>query len=178
MIKKVVCIGPESTGKSYLSKVLAERFGSIKVEEYARAFLLGIDRAYTVQDLTTIAEGQLRLEAEGVKKLGEHVENVPLFIDTDFYVIKVWSEFVFGECDNVILKEIARRKYDLYLLCSPDLPWVKDELREYPDQATRDILFQHYKELLTAQSTPWVEIKGGYEERTKIAIEAVERLLK
>ncbi len=178
MIKKIVCIGPESTGKSYLSKALALHFGSVKVEEYAREFLLETKVPYTVQDLKTIAEGQLRLEAEGEKRLLGKNNNVPLFIDTDLYVIKVWSEFVFGECDNAILKEIAKRKYDLYLLCSPDLPWVKDELREYPDQATRDILYQHYKELLTAQSTPWVEIKGAYEERTKIAIEAVEKILK
>lgn len=178
MIKKIVCIGPESTGKSYLSKALSERFNSVKVEEYARKFLLSIDRPYTVQDLATIAEGQLRLEAEGEKIILERNDNSPLFIDTDLYVIKVWSEFVFGECDNAVLKEISKRKYDLYLLCSPDLPWVKDELREYPDQATRDILYQHYKELLTSQSTPWVEIKGDYEERTKIAIDAVENLLK
>src|SRR5215470_14787450 len=56
-----------------------------------------------------------------------------LFIDTDMYVMKVWCEFVFGKCHQLILDQIARRRYDLYLLCNTDLPWTKDELREYPD---------------------------------------------
>jgi NadR type nicotinamide-nucleotide adenylyltransferase len=174
MIKKIVCIGPESTGKSYLTQALAKHFGTIKVEEYAREFLLKKKAPYDVQDLSLIADGQLQLEVDGEAKL----ENSNLlFIDTDLYVIKVWSEFVFGVCDNAILKQIAKRKYDLYLLCNPDLPWVKDELREYPDQATRDILYQHYKEILTSQKTPWVDIKGDYDERVKTAIHAVNQIL-
>ena len=174
MIKKIVCIGPESTGKSYLTQALAKHFGTIKVEEYARAFLLEKKEPYDVQDLSLIAEGQLQLESEGEKKLED---KTLLFIDTDLHVIKVWSEFAFGVCDNAILKQIAKSKYDLYLLCNPDLPWVKDELREYPDQATRDILYQHYKEILTSQKTPWVNIKGDYEERVNTAINAVNKLL-
>ena len=174
MIKKIVCIGPESTGKSYLTQALAKHFGTIKVEEYAREFLLKKKAPYDVQDLSLIADGQLQLEVDGEAKL----ENSNLlFIDTDLYVIKVWSEFVFGVCDNAILKQIAKRKYDLYLLCNPDLTWVKDELREYPDQATRDILYRHYKEILTSQKTPWVDIKGDYDERVKTAIHAVNQIL-
>jgi nicotinamide riboside kinase len=48
------------------------------------------------------------------------------------YVMKVWCEFVFGKCHTWITDQIAKRKYDLYLLCNTDLPWIKDELREYP----------------------------------------------
>lgn len=168
-----MCVGPESTGKSYLTQGLAKHFSTIKVEEYAREYLFKKKTPYNVQDLSLIAEGQLQLEAEGEKKMED---KGLLFIDTDLYVIKVWSEFVFGVCDNALLKQIAKRKYDLYLLCNPDLPWVKDELREYPDQATRDILYQHYKEILTSQKTPWVEIRGDYEERVKIAINAVNQI--
>ena len=51
-----------------------------------------------------------------------------LFIDTDMYVMKVWCEFVFGNCHLWILDQIVQRKYDLYLLCNTDLPWVQDEL--------------------------------------------------
>ena len=60
-----------------------------------------------------------------------------LFIDTDMYVMKVWCEYVFGKCHQFILDEIVQRKYDLYLLCKPDITWVKDELREYPDEKIR-----------------------------------------
>ena len=57
------------------------------------------------------------------------------------YVMKVWCEYVFEKCHQFILDQIAKRKYDGYLLCNTDLPWVADELREYPDLETaREII--------------------------------------
>ena len=100
-----------------------------------------------------------------------------LFIDTDMYVMKVWCEYVFEQCHQFILDEIVARKYDLYLFCNIDLPWVKDELREYPDEAPRKELHHIYKDLLTNQNTPWVEISGDYDQRLADAIEAVERFV-
>jgi nicotinamide riboside kinase len=93
------------------------------------------------------------------------------------YVMKVWCEFVFGKCHGWILEQLAVRKYDLYLLCHTDLPWVKDELREYPEPETRKRLFGIYKNLMLQQSTPWVEISGQPEERLQTAIKAVDNLL-
>ncbi len=98
-----------------------------------------------------------------------------LFIDTDLYVMKVWCEFVFNQCHQYILNEIAQRKYDLYLFCNIDLPWIKDELREYPDEAPRKELYNIYKDILINQNTPWVEISGNYEDRLNKAIAAVEK---
>jgi nicotinamide riboside kinase len=89
----------------------------------------------------------------------------------------VWSEFVFGKCDEWILDQIAARKYDLYLLCDVDLPWVKDDLREYPDLKKRKHLYYIYKDIMINQSTPWVEISGGYDERLQKAIAAVEKFV-
>jgi nicotinamide riboside kinase len=81
------------------------------------------------------------------------------------YVMKVWCEFVFGKCHQYILDQIAARKYDLYLLCNIDLPWIKDELREYPDLEIRKQLYNIYKHSMMNQSTPWVDISGSHEER-------------
>jgi nicotinamide riboside kinase len=99
-----------------------------------------------------------------------------LFIDTDLYVIKVWSEYVFGRCEAWILDEIVRRKYDAYLLANTDLPWADDPLREYPDPGIRERLFHIYKDLLINQSVPWAEVSGVGDERRARAIDAVERL--
>ena len=92
--------------------------------------------------------------------------------------MKVWCEYVFDNCHEYILKEIASRKYDLYLLCDTDLPWVKDPLREYPDPEPRLELFAMYRDLLVHQNTPWVHIRGNYQERLDLAIESVQRLLR
>lgn len=175
-LKKIVIIGPESTGKSTLCSMLAAHFNTHWVKEYAREYLLKNGTNYSFEDLTTIAKGQLLAEDRAVEALP--ADQRLLFIDTDMYVMKVWSEFVFNQCDNTILTAIAKRKYDLYLLCNTDLPWVKDELREYPDLKTRETLFQYYKELLVNQPTPWVEIKSAdYNERFKQAVKAVNELL-
>jgi nicotinamide riboside kinase len=91
--------------------------------------------------------------------------------------MKVWCEFVFGKCHKWVLEQIIKRKYDLYLLCNTDLPWVKDELREYPDLKTRDRLYHIYKDIMINQSTTWADISGDYDERLQKAIKAVDRLL-
>jgi nicotinamide riboside kinase len=100
-----------------------------------------------------------------------------IFIDTDLYVMKVWCEYVFNKCHNYIVEQIAERKYDLYLFCNIDLPWEEDPLREYPDEKPRQELYQIYRDILINQNTPWVDIRGAYEERLQTAMAAVDKLL-
>lgn len=186
-IKKIVIIGPESTGKSTLAKQLAAHYNTIACPEYARQYLNENGIAYSFEDLLVIAKGQITLEencetlAVDSWQLAENhqpstINYQPLFIDTDMYVMKVWCEYVFGKCHQLILDEIASRKYDLYLLCNIDLPWAKDDLREYPDEQPRKELYHIYKDLLINQTTPWVDISGNYEQRLQKAIDAVNRL--
>ncbi|MGJ7030829.1 AAA family ATPase [Niabella hirudinis] len=175
-IKKVVIIGPESTGKSHLCAALAAHYSTRWCPEYARDYLLKNGKRYDYDDLLTIARGQLALEdqyARGLQTSGGGL----LFIDTDMYVMEVWCAFVFNKCHSFILDAIATRRYDLYLLCNTDLPWVRDELREYPNPRTRDELFRIYRSLLIGQQTPWVEIHGQGPDRLQAAIEAVDRFL-
>jgi len=174
-IKKFVVIGPESTGKSTLCSQLADYYKTFWVPEYAREFLEKNGTDYSYDDLLTIAKGQINLEeqiGDEVLKIRvistsniEHQTSNILFIDTDMYVMKVWCEFVFNKCHNWILNRIAERSYNGYLLCNTDLPWVKDNLREYPDVATRNKLYHYYKDLLINQSVPWTDINGSYDER-------------
>jgi len=150
---------------------------------------------YVHEELLDIAKGQIALEEEFLSivknEWSRTVENIYvnktsqraihhpplLFIDTDMHVMKVWDEYVFGKCHQFILDEIVKRKYDLYLLCDVDLPWVKDDLREYPEEEPRRELYRIYKDLLINQETAWVEISGNYEERLQKGIEAVNKIL-
>lgn len=189
-IKKIVIIGPESTGKSTLCKQLAAHFNTLWCPEYARGYLLKNGMDYTFDDLLTIAKGQVGLEEEFALQVMDRRSEVQspkkeppapdpgpvLFIDTDMYVMKVWCEFVFGKCHKYILEQIATRKYDFYLLCAPDLPWVKDELREYPDLESRERLYKIYKDILINQGTPWVEIRGTESDRFQSALSALSSL--
>ncbi len=214
-IKKIVVIGPESTGKSTLCSLLAQHFNTLWCAEYAREYLLLHGTDYTFETLEEIGKGQLALEESKLSAISSQssvvsrqftddrfemteeinpfmhstlssVSSHPLsnhqpsttnhqllFIDTDMYVMKVWCEYVFGRCHPFILDEIVSRKYDLYLLCNTELPWVKDELREYPDEKVRLELFHIYKDILINQNVPWIEVKGDYDARLQTAIGAV-----
>ena len=180
-MKKIVIIGPESTGKSTLCSQLAAHYRTRWVQEYAREYMLEQGTRYSFDDLLLIAKGQLAVEDQATASLpapssSQAAAGPFLFIDTDMYVMKVWCEVVFDNCHRYILDQIAGRTYDLYLLCDTDLPWVKDELREYPDLPVRRKLFHMYHDLLINQHTPWTLISGTCEERLQRGIRAVESL--
>jgi NadR type nicotinamide-nucleotide adenylyltransferase len=187
MVKKIVIIGPESTGKSTLCEQLASHYKTVWVKEYAREYLLKNGTDYTFENLLDIAKGQVAneeltvnswpLTETGTNEQRTTNNKQPVFIDTDMYVMKVWCEFVFEKCHHWILNGIVERKYDLYLFCNIDLPWVKDALREYPDLKTREKLYHHYKDIMLNQNVPWVDISGGYEERLEKAIAAINKFI-
>ena len=192
MIKKIAVIGPESTGKSTLCNQLSKHFNTIACPEYAREYLNYNGVKYSYNDLLKIAYGQLAMEDCCLEELKNQqldisnkssintphpeTKNTLLFIDTNMYVMKVWYEYVFGRCEYFVLDEIANRKYDLYLLCNIDLPWIADVMREYPDEAPRRELYNMYKDILINQSTLWIEITGDYTQRLQKAIDSIEIL--
>lgn len=171
-MKKIVVIGPESTGKSTLCQQLAEHYGTTWCPEYAREYLLRNGKNYTFDNLLQIAKGQLALEDRELL----NAKNDCYIIDTNMYVMKVWCEVVFNNCHTWILKQAVNRQYDLTLLCDVDLPWVEDELREYPGYEMRRKLFLMYKDLLVQSNENWALISGSYEERLQGAINIINTL--
>ncbi|GAA4300432.1 ATP-binding protein [Compostibacter hankyongensis] len=172
MLKKVVIIGPESTGKSTLSEALAQHYQTPWVPEYARGYLDRLQRPYGEEDLLQIAAGQLQTEDEAAARAGGGL----LFCDTDLYVIKVWSEHAYGQCDYRILRRIAERKYDLYLLTDIDIPWQDDPQREHPEPEMRRYFHHVYRDIVINSGTPWAGIRGSHRQRVRQALKAVERL--
>ncbi|MEP7251643.1 MAG: ATP-binding protein [Ginsengibacter sp.] len=191
-IKKFVVIGPESTGKTTLCNKLAKHYHTLWVPEFAREYLLKNGTEYSFEDLLVIARQQVELEEAGISQLTtkrkallvlqDQAESVAqeshrlIFIDTDMYVMKVWCEYVFNKCHTWILNRIAERKYDGYILCNPDIEWVRDELREYPDKITREKLYYYYRDLMANQEVPWLDVKGNYDERFKKATNFIDSL--
>ncbi len=170
-VKKVCVIGPECTGKTDLAQFLAQHFQTSWVEEYARAYLNKLGRKYDQADLIKIAHGQLRMEDEWIYD----AKNL-LICDTNLIVIKIWSEHKYGNCDSDILKKIAERKYDLYLLTYIDIPWMDDPQREHPDK--REHFWKIYKDEVAKTGVPFVEISGERDVRRKKAIDAIVNTLK
>lgn len=173
-MKRIVVIGPESTGKSTLCEELADHYNTVWCPEYAREYLLQNGTTYTYNDLTNIAKGQLALQ----EKLETEANGNFYFIDTDLYVMKVWYEVAFQHCPTWILKSLVKESPDFYLLCDTDLPWVQDSLREYPDLEMRQRLLKMYKDILINSGVPWQLVSGTKQQRLQTAIEAIDTFSK
>ena len=168
-VKKIVILGPESTGKSTLTQALAAAYNEPWVYEYARQYIENLHRPYEFEDLLQIAKGQIYAEDSALKNAKKY-----LFIDTDLHVIDVWSNHRFGKTDPWIIEQIKNRKYDLYLLTNVDIPWEDDPQREHPDPEMRDYFFDLYHNLLQKSNVPFEIIEGSYIDRFVSAMKALK----
>ncbi len=169
-IKKIVLIGPESTGKTTLAQQLASYYETVWVQEYAREYIAGLNRLYEEADLLNIAKGQIKLETKNL----ENATNI-LVCDTDLIVIEVWATVKYGRCADWILKTIAQRQYDLYLLCGTDVTWEDDPQREHPSQ--REELYEQYLAILNRYKKKYIELVGNEAIRLQKAINAIDDFL-
>lgn len=170
-IIRVSIVGPECTGKSTLSSLLAKYYDTIWVKEYARHYIDRLERNYEEKDLLEIAKGQIRDEDQLAEKA-----NRVLICDTDLMVIKVWAEHKYGAAYQEILDEYQRRNYDLYILTGTDIPWEEDPQRENP--ALRNFFYNTFKTELEAREAHYIEVSGNHYERQKKAVNAIDDLLK
>ncbi len=173
---KVVLFGPESTGKTTLSRHLARYYNSVWVPEYAREYLQNKwneeRKTCEPKDLLPIAEGQMLLE----NKLAQKTDTV-LICDTDLLETKVYSEaYYIGSCDPILEKHALENSYDLYFLTYIDTPWEADDLRDKPDE--REQMFKAFKEALIKYKRPYVLLKGDKKERLELAVKHIDNLLK
>ncbi len=178
-VKRVRIVGPESTGKSTLTRQLAMRFSTSYADEYARRLLdeytahgLRAPGEVRYEDLSMIARGQIATE----EAMAERAQKV-LFCDTDLWTTVYWSKFYHGRCSGWIADAAAKRSYALTLLLSPDAPWVPDSQRPMPELEKRQAFFRWWKARLEANHEPYVVIEGSWDERWCAAVKAVEGLL-
>lgn len=170
--KKVVIIGPESVGKSTLTKKLAVQFDTYHVEEYGRTYTeISGTNELTNEDFINIARGHKKLLNKTLKE-GKKV----IFVDTEAITTKIFGEMYLGDKfdPTVINGLIKKQKYDLYLLLNIDVPWVDDGTRDFPDKRIEH--FERIKQELKDNNIPYVLINGTYEERFEKAVNEVNNL--
>jgi NadR type nicotinamide-nucleotide adenylyltransferase len=167
----VIITGPESAGKSMLSKQLAEHFQGSLVQEYARSYVENLKRSYTFEDVEEITRIQIEQYQQIVKpdKSREYA-----FFDTFLLISKVWFEEVFGCCPVWLNKAILSCKPEYALLCAPDLPWEADGVRENGHR--RQYFFERYKKELEYYKIPFCVVKGQGQERFHNALECIDSL--
>ena len=170
-MKRIVITGTESTGKTELTSQLAAKYQFKLIPEYARTYIENLNSPYDLQDVINIAQKQVD-QYNKVLQSGESV-----FFDTWLIITKVWLKVVYDAQVDWIDSTINERKIDLFILCSNDLPWVADSVRENGGEM-RSRLFEIYRNELEKHELPYRVISGLGEERLKNAIFTIEDFFK
>ena len=170
--RRVCVFGPESTGKSTLTRDLARHFDTVYAWEYARPLLDPQGGKCFAEDVPRIVRGQVATE-EAMATQANRV----LFCDTDVLTTTVWSDLLFGDTPGWVRELAERRTYDLYLLTDVDVPWVDDRQRFFSDDRVRRELFERFRGALTQRGRPHVVIRGDWPTRFAAACAAVRGLL-
>lgn len=178
-VLRVVLIGAESTGKTTLCEQLAAHYDTVWVGEYGREHwemkiaamnAPGEIPAWTDDEFIHIAEVQQQRENEAAARA-----NRVLLCDTNAFATATWFERYAGKRHPEVDAIGARDKVDLYLVPSPDVPFVQDGVRD--GEKIRDWMHGRFVELIRASDTPYVLITGAWESRLPQAIAAIDALL-
>lgn len=173
-MKVLVLCGPESSGKSWLSAELQQRFGGLLVGEYVRHFIEQNPRDTCLADIPAIARGQLAWEDHARAQ-----QPGLLILDTHLLSNMLWSQTLFGACPAWIEEQLLARHYDLHLVLSPQMvEWTDDGQRCQPQLSERQAFFQASCDWLHRHQRPLQVIEGDWSERRRQALVSVEQLLK
>ncbi len=172
---KVVLFGPESSGKTTLSRHLARYYHTVWAPEFAREYLQkkwnNERKTCEAEDLLPIAVGQMKLE----NNLAKRADKI-LICDTDLLETKVYSEeFYGGFVDKKLDEAASENQYDLYLLTYIDTPWEEDDLRDRPE--LRLEMFKAFEKSLIDNNRPYILLKGDKETRLKNAVKAIDKII-
>lgn len=166
---KIAITGPESSGKTSLTKILATHFNCPYTIEFSREYLSVRNGKYNEEDLIEILNGQIDLENKALTKKSNF-----LFCDTDPLVIWIWSKVKYKNVDIQIDELWNSHHYDLYLLVRPDIEWEYDPLRE--NKLDRNKLFSMYESKLKENNLPYFIIEGDKNKRLRNSIEAIHKM--
>lgn len=175
--KKIVIMGPESTGKSILTKKLSDYFSGDIVHEFGRTYTdINIATEMGVGDFETIA----KFHDTVLKTTISFGEKQLIFIDTDAITTKIFGKMYLGDSfkSKKINHIIDRQEFDLVLVCDIDVPWVDDGTRDFPNEEDRKRHLDKILRELELREQPYKMICGNYDERFELAKKYVENLTK
>ncbi len=169
MTRRIVVTGPESTGKTTLSLMLAERLGVPCLPEAARAAAeekLRRGAMLDASDVEPIARRTIAADDAALRTAPP-----VLVLDTDLLSTVVYARHYYGSCPAWIETEARARRGALYLLCAADIPWTADGVRDRP--TNRDDLYEHFRRTLDEFEVPVVRIAGSGASREAAAMAAI-----
>lgn len=172
-IKRVCLYGPESTGKSTLSREIASRYDTVWMPEYGRSYDHEYKKSepWTDDDFIAIAKGH-----EAMRRALEQTANRLIVEDTDPVLTAVWAQMLLGHVPDWFSHEIELA--DLYLLMDIDVPWIDDGMRVFGKEEERQRFFDLCRQELENRGANYITLSGDWYTRKEQAVEAVDELLR
>ncbi|MBJ8337576.1 AAA family ATPase [Antrihabitans sp. YC3-6] len=173
--QRVVVLGAESTGSTTLAMALAESFATEWVPEYGRTYSVlrpgGPNRPWRSDEFDLVVDRQIESETHARRRTP-----IPLLVcDTDALATTIWHERYVGPCPEHLVERAAQHRPLAYVLTGDDIPFVQDGLRD--GEHLRRAMQQRFREVLAAQSVPWIEVHGRVDHRAAEVRAFVEPLL-
>jgi HTH-type transcriptional regulator, transcriptional repressor of NAD biosynthesis genes len=174
-VRRICLTGAESTGKTTLCRLLAERHHTVWIHEYGRDYTVekievGTNDTWTTEDFVVIANTQQELEDAAA----EHARRW-LFCDTDALATALWHERYLHDRAEEVEQIALRRRYDLYVLCDIDVRFEHDGVRF--GERDRPWMHRRFIEELNARPEPWIMARGSIDVRIATIEAAMAELL-
>jgi len=173
---RVTVFGPESTGKTTLARHLSRRFDGLYMPEFGRVYThaLGIEEAaWQPQQLSEIASQHAMLREEIEARGGARL----MVEDTDVVKTAIWSDLLCETRDPGFDWDAAALP-DLYLLLTPETPFVQDVIRMHARQARREAFYDRCIAELERRRARYSVVSGAdFDQRTRAAEALVAGLL-
>lgn len=169
-LRRIVVTGPESTGKTTLSRRLAAAANAEWVPEASRVYAERKAGELLASDVAPIAREHIRLADAAAEKARSEGKQL-LVADTDLLSTVVYARHYYRMVPPWIERVERARRADLYLLCDIDVPWIPDGIRDRPEN--RAEMFALFRDALVRRKAPFVLVNGGWDERWGIAEQAI-----
>lgn len=175
---RITIFGAESTGKTTLSRLLAQKLDATWLFEYARPYLEQTVNEITVRSMTAIWNGQsaLQRQADDISAKPYIIQDTDLFSTVGYWQFPHWQADL-GVCPERLVDEARQLQSDLYIITKSNIPFESDPLRYGGDQ--REGSDDYWIELCQRYELPYVVLTSqSLEARAKEATRYINRIAK
>jgi nicotinamide riboside kinase len=174
LVKRVVVVGAESTGKTSLVQALAEQTDAVVVLEELRRFVTEHGRVPSRQEQQSVMVAQIAAEQAAEQQALTQGAGLVL-CDCSAIMTAVYSEFYYGD-DSLYAQALGHhQQVAMTLFCQPDLPWVADP-GQRDGKPAREAVHALLSRRLASIDTAVVPIVGAGDGRVRLALRALTAL--
>ena len=163
LIKKVVFLGAESTGKTTTASKMAQLYNTVCMPEYGREYWTkhNINGRLTLDQLAELAQEHLRIEDVVIQEADQY-----MFVDSNAMTTAMFSQHYCNAVHPHLEKmvKLAETRYHYFFLCGDDIPYVEDGTREGDTQ--RHVFQRQIIQDLKDRGVHYVELLGDLQTRT------------